>query len=155
MNMIHLFISFLVSLSLTACQEDQPIEAPKVPTGYLYKVEPGVPGKEVYICGQRPFNTAGNLVGPGNLGLQARQVLDNINESLKTVNMSLRNVTQVTYLVKGSSTTATAVEAVKAQSIKMLATNYFSVVPSIVEMKNVTQTVREDVLIEIEVIAVK
>ena len=155
MKMISLFISFLISFTLTGCKKDQPIEAPRVNTGYLYKVEPGIPGKEVYICGQRPFNATGDLVGPGNLGLQTRQVFENISESLKTVNMSLRNVTQVTYLVKGTTTNASAVAADKAQSITMQATSYLPILPSVVEMKNVAQTYREDVLIEIEVIAVK
>lgn len=146
--------SLLIGFMLTSCSPAETTESPKFQTGYLYKVESAIPGKEVYICGQRPFNASGELVGPGNLSVQTKQVFDNLQESLRTVGMTLRNVTQVTYMVKGSPTT-TSVDSSKAQAVNVQANSYFSIVPNIIEMKSVAQNVREDVLIEIEVIAVK
>ncbi len=150
--MIKLFLPFLIGLLLTSCGQAQPSETPQVQRGYLYKVEAAVPGKEVYICGQRPFDVNGELVGAANLSLQTRQVFENLKASLETVNMNLLNVTQVTYFVKGTST---KVDTASVQTITAQSMNYFSRLPGIVDMKSVSQNVRDDVLIEIEVIAVK
>ena len=71
----------------------QPNEVPNLPTGYLYKVEPGMPGKAVYVCGEHPFNKNGQLVAAGDLGGQTRQVFENIKTSLATVSMTLQDIT--------------------------------------------------------------
>ena len=152
MKMIKLLFSLVIGLVLASCGRAQPIEPPKVPTGYLYKVEPGIPGKQVYVCNQRPFTTTGELVGPGNLRLQAQQVFDNLKTSLQTVDMTLQNVTQITYSIRGAST---AVDTVSSRALNTLAMAYFTNMPAIIEMKNVSQLAREDVLIEVEVVAVK
>lgn len=152
--MIKLILSVLIGVVLASCGQAQPndMPPPQVPTGYLYKVTTGAPGQLIYVCGQRPFDANGDLVGPGNLGLQARQVFENLKNSLQTVDMTLHNVTQVTYSVKGAST---RVDSSKIQALTTLATTYFVNMPNIVEMKGVSTLVRDDVLIEIEVIAVK
>jgi len=150
--MIKLLFSLLIALILVSCGRAQPIEPARVPTGYLYKVEPGIPGKAVYVCNQRPFTTTGELVGPGNLRVQAQQVFENLKTALQSVDMTLLNVTQITYSIRGSSTT---VDTLSARALTTLATGYFTQMPAIIEMKNVSQLVREDVLIEVEVVAVK
>ncbi|WP_020600368.1 RidA family protein [Spirosoma panaciterrae] len=144
----------LIWLALASCSQAQTPVLPKAPTGYLYKVEPGIPGKTVYVCGQRPFNEAGELVGPGDLTAQTRQVFENIKTSLATVNMTLQDITQITYSVK-ESTGSTQVSSANAQSVQAVQATYFAQPPKLVEQKGVGQTVRDDVLIEIEVIAVK
>ncbi|AKD58427.1 hypothetical protein SD10_09595 [Spirosoma radiotolerans] len=149
---MKLLFSLVIGLVLVSCGRAQPIEPPHVPTGYLYKVEPGIPGKQVYVCNQRPFTVTGELVGPGNLRAQAQQVFENLKTSLQSVDMTLRNVTQVTYSIRGTSVT---VDTTNARVLSNLGTAYFTQVPNIVEMKNVSQLAREDVLIEVEVIAVK
>ena len=150
--MIKLLFSLVIGLVLVSCGRAQPIEPPHVPTGYLYKVEPGIPGKQVYVCNQRPFTVTGELVGPGNLRVQAQQVFENLKTSLQSVDMTLRNVTQVTYSIRGTSIT---VDTTNVRVLNNLATAYFTQIPGIVEMKNVAQLAREDVLIEVEVVAVK
>lgn len=150
--MIKLFFYVLCGLILTACAKAQPSDTPQIPSGYLYKVTTAVLGKDVYICGQRPFNANGELVGVGDLTLQTKQVFENIKASLQTVNMTLRDVTQVTYMLKSAST---RVDSTQARAVNMLAIGYFTQVPAIVEMKSVSQNVRDDVLIEIEVVAIK
>ncbi|GAB4041476.1 RidA family protein [Spirosoma gilvum] len=151
---MNYFRNVLIWLALASCSQAQTPALPKVPMGYLYKVEPGIPGKIVYICGQRPFNDAGELVGPSNLTAQTRQVFENIKKSLATVDMTLKDITQITYSVK-EATGTTQVSSVNAQSVKAVEASYFAQSPKLVEQKGVSQTVREDVLIEIEVIAVK
>lgn len=150
--MIKLLFTLVIGLVLASCGRAQPIETPKVPTGYLYKAEPGIPGKQVYVCSQRPFTTTGELVGPGNLRLQAQQVFDNLKTALQTVDMTLQNVTQITYSIRSTST---AVDTTHSQALNSLAKAYFTQMPAIIDMKSVSQLTREDVLIEVEVVAVK
>lgn len=140
---------------MSSCSQAQQAPAPTpVPSGYLYKVETGIPGQTVYVCGERPFNATGDLVGSANLGAQTRQIFENIKTSLATVSMSLKDITQVKYSVKDNTGT-TQVSKLDSQLLKTVEATYFTIAPKIVEMKNVTQTVRSDVLIEVEVIAVK
>lgn len=139
-------------LLLTSCSQAQLIETPNPPSGYLYKVDPGVSGKDVYICGERPFNAAGNLIAAGDLSGQTRQVFENIKASLATVSMTLNNVTQITYSVKGTSV---KVSADTALLLTNLGATYFTKAPNLVELKSVPKIVRDDVLIEVEVIAMK
>ncbi len=145
-------------LLLIACGNAQTTEPqPQLPSGYLYKVEPGVPGKSVYVCGERPFDTTGKLVGPGSLDQQTRQVFENIKTALKTVNMTMADVTQITYSVKTdiSAGLPTKINVTTMQQVSNVANSYLVVPPQITESKAVGQIIRDDVLIEIEVIAVK
>ncbi|GAB4048171.1 RidA family protein [Spirosoma litoris] len=144
---------FLLAI-LTSCSKDEPVATVKVPSGYLYKVEPAISGKTAYICGERPFNDTGALVGGTDLGAQTRQVFDNVKTSLATVGMSLTDVAQVTYSIKEASG-VTQVSASKLETVKAVEATYFAKTPSIVTAKAVSQTTREDVLIEVEVIAIK
>ncbi|WP_332368206.1 RidA family protein [Spirosoma telluris] len=125
-----------------------------MPSGYLYKVDTGIPGQTVYVCGERPFNANGDLVGAGDLGAQTRQIFENVKTSLATVGMSLKDVTQIKYSVKDGTGTM-LVSDLHSQQITSIAATYFAAPPKISEMKNVTQTVRDDVLIEVEVIAIQ
>ncbi len=152
--MIKPLLNFLIGILIVSCSPAQPSEVPQpqATSGYLYKVEPGIPGKKVYICGQRPFNSTGEVVGPGNLEVQTRQVFENIITSLKTVDLTLLDVTQVTYLVKGE---ATNVDSNIVQSLNNFAATYFTKAPGIVEMKGISLIARDDILIEVEVIAIK
>ncbi|GAB3940614.1 hypothetical protein GCM10028805_02680 [Spirosoma harenae] len=151
---MNYFRNILIWIAMTACSQAQTTDEPKVPTGYLYKVDAGLPGKTVYICGQRPFTDTGKLVGSGDLAAQTRQIFDNIKTSLATVDMSLSDVDQITYSVKEDAG-ITQVNSVKTQMLKNVEATYFPQTPKIVEVKAVPQTFREDVLLEIEVIAIK
>ena len=122
------------------------------PTGYLYQVTPGIPGKAVYVCGEHPFDASGNLVAAGDLSGQTRQVLENIKTSLARINMKLTDVTQINYAIKGTSTT------VSASTIAMLTkigASYFTQLPKLVDVKSTPKIVRDDVLIVVEVVAIK
>ncbi len=158
---MKLLVFLLPVLLLIACGNAQTVEPqppqPQLPSGYLYKVEPGIPGKSVYVCGERPFDATGKLVGPGNLDLQTKQAFENIKTALKTVNMTMADVTQVTYSVKTDKAAGPPlkVDASKMQQVSNVAASYLVVPPQITESKAVGKIIRDDVLIEIEVIAVK
>lgn len=125
----------------------------KPQTGYTYKVETGTPGKQVFVSAQRPFDEKGNLVGAGNLTLQARQVFKNLKAALHSVGMNLSDVNQITYHLKGTSGT---INAQSSQQVASMGAAYFATsTPQIVDVKSIPKIVRDDVLLEVEVIAVK
>ncbi|MBD2704966.1 RidA family protein [Spirosoma sp. BT702] len=124
--------------------------------GYIYRVNSGLPGKQVYISGQRPYNEKGELVGVGNLSRQTEQVFENIKASLGRMGMTMSNVTQVTYNYKGSSGKG-LVDQNLTQQVAGIAKTYFAGVTTsqIAKTNSVAKIVQDDILIEIEVIAVK
>ena len=151
---MKILIILLGWVLLASCSQAQTNEtpSPNLPTGYLYKVTPGIPGKEVYVCGEHPFDASGNLVATGDLNGQTRQVFENIKTSLARVNMTLTDVTQINYAIKGTSAT------VSADTIAMLTNigaSYFTQLPKLVDVKSTPKIVSDDVLIEVEVIAIK
>ncbi len=155
---MKLLFFLLPVLLLIACGNAQTAEPqPQIPSGYLYKVEPGIPGKSVYVCGERPFDGTGKLVGPGNLEQQTTQVFENIKTALKTVNMTMADVTQITYSIKTNKTAGlpNKVDVTMMTQVSNVASSYLVVPPQIIDSKAVEQIIRDDVLIEIEVIAVK
>ncbi|MBC8156510.1 MAG: RidA family protein [Bacteroidetes bacterium] len=118
----------------------------KVLTGYTYKVESGIPGKRVYISCQRALNAQGDIVGVGNLDAQTKQIFDNLKVELARVGASLTDIQQVSYRVKNLSLVRTTFDqAVSA---------YLPVSPQIREFKDVQTLLKDDMLLEVEVIAV-
>lgn len=141
----------LVGVLITSCALAQAPSKPQA--GYTYKVEPGLPGKQVVVSAQRPYDEKGNLVGAGNLALQARQVFENLRTALKSVGMSLSDVNQVTYHLKGISG---ATNALSSQQVANIGATYFTAgMPKISAVKSIPKIVSDDVLLEVEVVAVK
>lgn len=64
------------------------------PFGYTHVVE--VPaGRPVYISGQVALDREGELVGPGDIRAQARQVLENLKAALEAVGASFDQVVKL------------------------------------------------------------
>jgi enamine deaminase RidA (YjgF/YER057c/UK114 family) len=57
--------------------------------------------KLVFIAGQEPEDEHGNLVGPGDLAAQARQVFANLGRALAAVGASPVHVARITIFVVG------------------------------------------------------
>lgn len=145
--------SLTLLIALLGASLVQAQTTPKPQPGYTYKVDTGAPGKTIYVCGQRPFNANGDLVGAGNLQAQARQVFENLKSALGSVGMSLRDVTQVTYHIKGATG---QISPQSSQQISSVGAAYFTQgAPKIADIKSIPKIARDDVLIEVEVIAVK
>jgi enamine deaminase RidA (YjgF/YER057c/UK114 family) len=53
----------------------------------------------VFIAGQEPEDAHGNLVGPGDLAVQARQVFANLGRGLAAAGAGLRQVAKITIYV--------------------------------------------------------
>ena len=127
----------------------------KLQPGYIYKVDTTIPGRQIYVCGQRPINSAGEVVGQGNLDTQLLKVFENITTALAAVGMKPENIVQVTYHLRSDPDK----NSLNNERVNQLASVYFSQnkasLPRISELKNVQYQVREDVIIEAEVIAIK
>ncbi|WP_152363728.1 RidA family protein [Microlunatus speluncae] len=57
--------------------------------------------KLVFVAGQEPEDENGNLVGPGDLGVQARQVYANLGRALAAAGARPDQVTKITIFVVG------------------------------------------------------
>jgi enamine deaminase RidA (YjgF/YER057c/UK114 family) len=66
-------------------------EAMHHPAGYTHVVEVTA-GRLVYIAGQVALDRTGALVGPGDIGAQARQVFDNLQAALQAVGAGFEQV---------------------------------------------------------------
>ncbi|OIN59879.1 RidA family protein [Arsenicibacter rosenii] len=148
-----LIIVLLVALCSGAMAQTQ---TPAIRQGYLYKVETTVPNRRIYVCCQRPVNDSGQLVGTGNLETQLVQSFANITKTLATVGMTPEHIVQVTYHLTNDQNKST----VNSEIVNRVAATYFNQnkaggISRISELKNVPQQVREDVIIEVEVIAIK
>lgn len=128
----------------------------KLLPGYLYPVETSIPNKKIYICGQRPVDLTGQVMAKGDLNAQLTLVFANITKSLSVVGMNASNIRQISYRVTDSGQKA---NGDNQQIINNLASQYFGQnkvdLPSISEIKNVPLQVDKDVVIEVEVVAIK
>lgn len=145
------YFILLVSLLLTPFVQAQTTPNPQL--GYTYKVETGVAGKQAYISGQRPFNANGELVGAGDLQAQTQQVFQNLIAALDRVGMTVRDIKQITYHLRG---VPGQVDVSASQLASSVGTGFFGqATPGLQEIKSVAKIARDDVLVEVEVVAVK
>lgn len=157
--MIKTLNSFLLAATLTlsglgAAAQSTPTS--RLLPGYLYPVETSVPNKKIYICGQRPVDLSGQVVAKGDLNAQLTLIFANITKSLSVVGMNAGNIRQISYRVTDSGQKT---NGDNQQVINNLASQYFGQnkvdLPSISEIKNVPLQVDKDVMIEVEVVAIK
>jgi enamine deaminase RidA (YjgF/YER057c/UK114 family) len=114
------------------------------PTGYTHVVEVTA-GRPVYISGQVALDGAGELVGPGDVAAQARQVFENLRSALGSVGASFQQVVKLTfYLVD-----ATQMPAVREVRDQFLDTAR----PPASTAVEVRRLIRDDLLIEVEAVA--
>ena len=58
-------------------------------------------GRTIYVSGQVPVNTKGELVGKGDLAVQAEQVFRNIDVALKGAGATFADVVKITTFIVG------------------------------------------------------
>ncbi len=115
------------------------------PPGYTHVVEVAR-GKTVYIAGQVALDSAGNLVGKGDLAAQAHQVFKNLKSALESVGATFSNVVKLTYF---------AVDMSQLQTIRDIRKEYLDMKnPPASTAVEVSRLAREEFLLEIEAIAV-
>jgi reactive intermediate/imine deaminase len=115
------------------------------PFGYSHVVDVR-PGRLVYISGQVPLDTEGNLVGPGDFEAQAHQVFANLTAALEAADASWSDVVKVTYFLRDVG------NIVHLRAIRNEYTDAEH--PPASTLVEVSRLFRDDVLVEIEAVAV-
>jgi enamine deaminase RidA (YjgF/YER057c/UK114 family) len=115
------------------------------PTGYSHVVEVTA-GRPVYIAGQVALDRSGAIVGPGDIGAQARQVFDNLGAALEAVGAGFDQLVKLTlYLV--DLTQLPVVRQVRDQYVNTHQ-------PPASTAVEVRRLVHHDLLLEVEAVAV-
>lgn len=115
------------------------------PPGYTHVVETRG-GRTVYIAGQVAFDDAGNLVGAGDVEAQAEQVFRNLSFALEAVGASFEDVVKLGIYVTDFG---------ELDALRRVRDRYIELEhPPASTAVAVKRLVREDLLIEIDAIAV-
>jgi reactive intermediate/imine deaminase len=116
------------------------------PFGYSQVVD--VPaGRIVFLSGQVPLDAAGNLVGEGDFAAQVRQVFENLTAALAAAEVSWNDVVKLDYFVRDIGEVA-ALRAIRDEYVN-------TEQPPASTLVEVSRLFRDDVLVEIEAVAVK
>ncbi|WP_433155039.1 RidA family protein [Actinomadura nitritigenes] len=114
--------------------------------GYSHVVSVDVPGRLVVVSGQIAVDGEGNLVGPGDLEAQTRQVFTNLEAALAAAGARWEHVIRLGYFLLDAG----AVGVVRAVRTQMLPDG----VDPAASLIQVSGLVRDDLLIEVEALAV-
>jgi reactive intermediate/imine deaminase len=114
-------------------------------TGYSHVAE-ATGGRTIYVSGQVPLDSEGNLVGSGDFRAQAHQVFRNIQAALAAADADIKSVVKLSYFVTDMSQLAVMRE-VRNEYINTQA-------PPASTTVEVRALFRADILIEIDAIAV-
>jgi enamine deaminase RidA (YjgF/YER057c/UK114 family) len=115
------------------------------PMGYTHIVE-ARGAQTFYISGQVALDDSGNIVGPGDMGAQARQVFENLHAALRSVGASFGDVVKLTYFI---------VDIARMPSVREVRDQYIQPehLPASTAVE-VRRLAREEFLLEIEAVAV-
>lgn len=114
--------------------------------GYSHVVTVGFTGRLAIISGQVALDADGNLVGPGDLEAQTRQVFANLATALTSANAGWEHVIKFSYFVRDAG----QVMVVRTVRDEFLPSGV-SPASTLVE---VSRLFRDDLLIEVEALAV-
>jgi enamine deaminase RidA (YjgF/YER057c/UK114 family) len=100
----------------------------------------------VYLSGQVGLDSAGRLVGAGDLRAQTRQTFENLRRALAAAGATFADVVKLTYYVLD----ATQVSVIREERDRVVNLT----APPASTLVEVRRLFRDDVLIEIEAVAV-
>jgi reactive intermediate/imine deaminase len=116
------------------------------PAGYSHVVEAPA-GLLLYISGQVPLDRNGELVGAGEIAAQTRQVFENLTAALAAAGGSWSDVVKLGYFL---------VDVAHLQTVRAIRDEYVDAErPPASTLVEVSRLFRDDVLIEVEAIAIK
>ena len=116
------------------------------PFGYSHVVDAPA-GRIVFVSGQVPLDAAGNLVGEGDFAAQVRQVFENLTAALAAADASWSDVVKLDYFVRDIGEVA-ALRAIRDEYVNIER-------PPASTLVEVSRLFRDDVLVEIEAVAVR
>jgi reactive intermediate/imine deaminase len=115
------------------------------PFGYSHVVD-AAGSRLVYVSGQVPLDRDGRLVGEGDLDAQTRQVFENLTAALEAAQASWADVVKLNYFV---------VDVSRIASVRAIRDEYVDTEhPPASTLVEVSRLFRDDVLIEIDAVAV-
>ncbi len=114
------------------------------PTGYSHVVEVQS-GRTIYIAGQVAVDTSGNVVGKNDFEAQATQVFENLKQALAAAGATFENLVKVTTFVTDMS---------HLQTLRTLRANYYGKNAPASTLVQVGKLANEQLMIEIEAVAV-
>lgn len=120
---------------------------PNAPEKWTASYSPAVAVKTaslLFISGQVAFDDEGNVVGPGDIVVQARKIFENIRILLNRAGVDFEDVIKTNYYVTDVS---------QFSKVVALRTEYFSGVFPASTMVEVKGLVHEDLMLEIEAVA--
>jgi reactive intermediate/imine deaminase len=116
------------------------------PFGYSQVVDAPA-SRVVYVSGQVPLDAAGELVGEGDFAAQVRQVFENLTAALAAADATWDDVVKLNYFVRDIGEVA---------SLRAIRDEYVSTErPPASTLVEVSRLFRDEVLVEIEAVAVK
>ncbi|MGD9923080.1 MAG: RidA family protein [Pseudorhodoplanes sp.] len=122
-----------------------PVEGLSKPSGVFSAVTAASPGKLVCVSGLLAKNTAGDVVGVGDMAAQTEQVIANLKLALSAAGATLDDVVRVDVYVTDMS---------KFDEIHAVRRKHFPVDPPASTMVEVSRLAHEKALIEITAMAV-
>ena len=115
------------------------------PSGYSHVVDAPAT-RVIYISGQVPLDRSGELVGDGNVEAQTRQVFENLSAALEAAGAGWRDVVKLGYYLRDVGEIAT---------VRSIRNEYLDPErPPASTLVEVSRLFRDDVLIEIDAVAV-
>ncbi|WP_025688707.1 RidA family protein [Paenibacillus zanthoxyli] len=113
--------------------------------GYSHVVEVRN-ARTIYISGQVALDKSGQLVGAGDMSAQTRQVFENIRLALEAVGLFFKDVVKLTFFMTDIS---------QMKFVREIRDQYINTQnPPASSAVEVRKLIREDLLIEIEAVAV-
>jgi reactive intermediate/imine deaminase len=120
-------------------------ETMPAPFGYTHVVEV-TNVRTIYVSGQVALNKDGQVVGTGDLALQTKQVFENIKSALEAAGVCFNDVVKLTFFLTDIS---------KMLVVREIRDQYVNTMhPPASSAVEVRKLIRDDLLIEIEAIAV-
>jgi reactive intermediate/imine deaminase len=116
------------------------------PFGYSHVVDAPA-SRIVYVSGQVPLDAAGNLVGEGDFAAQVRQVFENLSAALAAADAAWSDVVKLDYFVRDVGEVA-ALRAIRDEYVNTER-------PPASTLVEVSRLFRDDVLVEIQAVAVR
>jgi reactive intermediate/imine deaminase len=116
------------------------------PFGYSHVVDAPA-ARVVYVSGQVPLDREGELVGKGDFEAQARQVFENLTAALEAADASWTDVVKLNYFLRDVGQVA-SVRAIRDEYVN-------TEQPPASTLVEVSRLFRDDVMIEIDAVAVR
>ena len=116
------------------------------PNGYSHVVSARAE-RIVFVSGQVPLDPDGELVGPGDLGAQTRHVFVNLTRALEAADASWQDVVKLNYFLRDVSQIG-VVRTVRDEFVDPER-------PPASTLVEVSRLFRDDVLVEVDAIAVR